>query len=146
MMQVPAFDAFRKLGGPAYGRPWHANLADPQLTVIIPDADVLVEDDDAWQPHEESYRMALRVLEDLDGFKQKAAEYLASVVDARRHGMHGECNCSEVACDARAERVTLSLVWETNLYAEWTVTFEWREGGDGNPRAYRPVGMAFRNW
>ena len=145
-MLTPAFEDFRKLDGPAYGRPWHANLAAPQLTVIIPDADVLVEDDDAWQPDEASYRMALRVLEKLDWLMQEAAEYLAGVVDAARHGLHGEANFTEVVCDSRAGRVAVSLVWETNLYAEWTVTFDWREHEDGSLREYRPVGMAFRNW
>jgi hypothetical protein len=145
-MQIPAFEDFRKGSGPTYGRSWHVDPTGADFTLVIPDADVLLEDDDAWQPHEASYRMALRVLENLDGLKQKAAEYLAGVVDAARHGMHGEVNFNNVLCDARAERVTVSMVWETNIYAEWTVTFAWLEHGDGRLREYRPVGMAFRNW
>ena len=148
-MQIPALDDFRRLPGPAYGRPWHANLPDADFTLLIPDGaeggEAPLEDDDARRPHEASYRMALRVLENLDELKQKAAEYLAGVVDADRHGMHGEVNVNEVACDARVERVTVSLVWETNLYAEWTVTFAWRRHEAGGRREHRPVGMSFRN-
>jgi hypothetical protein len=50
-----------------------------------------------------------------------------------------------VQCDTRAEKVTLSMSWETNIYAEWSVTFFWREREEGVPRWCWPTGFAFRN-
>lgn len=144
-MQKPAFHDFIKERGATYGRPWHVNLSSEDLTVTVPDGGLLLEDDDAWQPDEASYRMAMRALDDLDVLKRKAAAYLADVVDPHRHGMHGESFVNHLACDARTERVTVALTWETNIYAEYSVTFAWREGADGGAPGYTALEMGFRN-
>jgi hypothetical protein len=144
-MQIPAIDDFRKVNGPTYGRPWHVNLADADFTLTIPDIDVLFEDDDAWKPHPESYEMALRVLRELDGIKQKAAEYLAGIVDADRHWMRGESYFNQMDCDARTGQVRIAMTWEADIYAEWSVTLVWREREDGSAPEYRPIAMGYRN-
>lgn len=143
-MQIPALEDFRKTNGPTYGRPWSVDPAGADFTLTIPDIDVLFEDDDAWKPHPESYQMALRVMEELDGIKRKAAEYLAAIVDAERHWMTGESYFNHVDCNARDERVTVAMSWEADIYAEWSVTFAWRAREDGTFE-YRPIGMGFRN-
>lgn len=114
-MKIPAYEDFRKQNGTTYGRPWHVNLPDADFTLSIPDIDVLFEDDDAWKPHPESYQMALRVLGELDGIKQKAAEYLAGIVDADRHWMRGESYFNHVDCDARSEQVRIAMTWEADI-------------------------------
>ena len=43
----------------------------------------------------------------------------------------------------RAERVTVAMTWEADIYAEWSVTFVWREREDG-ALEYRPISMGFR--
>ncbi len=143
-MQKPAFGDFLKESGTTYGRPWHANLADEGCTLTLPDGGVLLEDD-AWRPDEASYRMLLRVLDELEGLTRAAAGYLAAVVDPVRHGMQGTPYLNHLACDARAERVTLAMTWETKVYAEYSVTFAWRVGADGGAPEYRPLAMGFRN-
>lgn len=144
-MQIPAFEDFRKSGGPTYGRPWHANPAGADFTLTIPDIDVLFEDDDAWKPHPESYEMALRVLGELDEIKRKAAEYLAGIVDAERHWMRGESYFNHVDCDARTGQVRIAMTWEADFYVEWSVTFVRREREDGAAPEYHPFAMGFRN-
>lgn len=143
-MQIPALEDFRKTNGPTYGRPWHVNPAGAGFTLLIPDIDVLFEDDDAWKPHPESYEMAVRVMAELEGIKRKAAEYLAGIVDAERHWMRGEAYFNEVVCDARNERLTVAMSWDADIYAEWSVTFVCRER-DGGVLEYHPFSMGFRN-
>jgi hypothetical protein len=146
-MQIPAFDAFRKERDVLYGRPWSIDPAGASFTLTIPDADVVFEDedDDGLRPDEPSYRMALRVLGQLDGFREKAAEYLARIVDARRFGMHGASYFNHVACDARAKTVTVAMAWETDIYSEWSVTFVWPEWESEASRGYHAIGMGYRS-
>jgi hypothetical protein len=142
-MQIPALDAFRKQSGPAYGLPWSVDPAGVDFTLTIPDGDPEDEDGE-WRPHEPSYRLALLVLSELEPLKQKAVDYLAGIVDAGKAGMTGESYVHQVICDARAETVTIEIVWDVNVYAVWSVTFFWREREEGIPRWCWPNGMALR--
>jgi len=75
----------------------------------------------------------------------KAVDYLGRFVDFARVGIAGEPWISQVECDARTGKVTLSLTWETDVYGEWSFTFSWQERDDGVPRWPWPTGFAFRN-
>ena len=145
-MQIPAFHEFRKESAPVYGKPWSIDPGGASFTLTLPDADVLFDDDeDGAQPHEPSYRMALMVLDRLDAFRDRAAEYLAGVVDAARFGMHGESYFNHVVCDARERKVTVAMTWETDIYSEWSVTFIWPDWDGDDARGCHAIGMAYRS-
>lgn len=145
-MQIPAFSEFRKETETIYGRPWSIDPGGASFTLTLPDADAVLDDNDEYgQPHEPSYRMALLVLDRLDAFREKAAEYLAHVVDAKRWGMHGGSYFNHVVCDARQGTVTVAMSWDNNIYAEWTVAFAWPEWESPNSRGFHAFRMGYRS-
>jgi hypothetical protein len=138
-MQIPALEDFQQHPGTAYGPSFWADPRGADFTLTIP------EGDEMWTPHEPSYQLALRALPELEAMTAKAVDYLGRFVDFARVGIAGEPYLNQVACDARAERVTLSMSWDSDIYSEWSFTFTWQHRGDGVPRWPWPIGFAFRN-
>lgn len=135
-MQIPPIDGFRQEEGVVYDLPWSVDPQGASFTLTIPNAD------EGWEPHEPSYRMAANVLAELDTLTETSVEYLRRIVDFGRMGISGlPSSLLHVQVDARAETVTISMAWDADIYAEWMVTFFWREG-----MAHRwPNGMALRS-
>jgi hypothetical protein len=135
-MQLPPIDTFRQADGVAHGPPFSIDPEGCDFTLTIPEGDVMFE------PHEPSYRMAMDVLDELDPLTEASVEYLRRIVDFGRMGISGPpSSLLHVQVDARAEKVTISMVWDADTYAEWMVTFFWRDG-----MAHRwPNGMALRS-
>lgn len=135
-MQIPPIEDFRQQDGMAYGPSWWVDPRGADFTLSIPDGD-------EWgEPHAPSYRIATSVLAELDEITGKAVEFLDRVVDFRKAGIAGEPYLIGVHCDARTEKVTIEMAWDTNIYAAWSVTFFWRD----EPSPWRwPTGMGLRS-
>jgi hypothetical protein len=138
-IQIPALEAFQQHPGTAYGPPFWADPAGAGFTLTIP------EGDEMWTPHEPSYQLALRALPELQAMTEKAVDYLGRAVDFARVGIGGEPWITQVECDARAKRVTLSLAWGTNVHGEWSFTFSWQERAGGVARWPWPIRFGFRD-
>ena len=138
-MEIPPIEAFRQHDGTAYGPPFSVDPKGADFTLTIPEGDTM------WEPHEASYRMAQLVLAELEALTKTAVHYLSGGIDFADWGITGEPYLNQVQCDARAEKITLSMSWETNIHNEWSVTFFWREREDDVPRWCWPTGFAFRN-
>jgi hypothetical protein len=144
-VQIPPLADFRKETELVYGNPWSVYLKEDGFSLTIPPWSILLDDEEDCAPHEESYQLALQVIADLDVVRDKAVEYLAGVVDAKRWGMHGGTYFSHIVCDAWKKEVTVALSWENNIYAEWTVTFTLRKPEGATTHEYRPYRMGYRN-
>jgi hypothetical protein len=144
-IQIPALADFRKERKPVYGRPWHVDPAGADFTLTIPPWSELFDEEEDCAPHEESYQLALQVIVDLDVVRDKAVEYLAGVVDAKRWGMHGGTYFNHIVCDAWKKEVTVALSWDNNIYVEWTVTFTLRTPEGATSHEYQPYTMSYRN-
>ena len=142
-MQLPPLAGFRKETASVYGKPWSMYLKEHGFSLTLPPWSILLDDEDECAPHEESYRLALRVMDDLEVVREKAVRYLAQVVDPNRWGMHGAPYFNHVTCDAHENRVVVAMSWDSDIYSEWSVTFVVRTPAGAAAHEYHPRSMGY---
>jgi hypothetical protein len=142
-MLIPLIERFRQDAG-RYGATWSADPEGADLTLMLPDGEPVWEDG-GWdaRPHEPSYQMALAVVQEVDGLKDEAVEFLARIVDFEKLAMEGEPFVIGIHCDARTGKVIVELEWTKELYCRFSVTFSWRMNHPQLPDHRTAVGMAF---
>jgi hypothetical protein len=95
--------------------------------------DLSVPGGEDWEPDAASLALAQRVLPALDALVDEAAAYIGRVADEELGLAGSRPGVTGVHCDARRERVEVSLNWEVQRYILWTVAFAWRADGSRTP-------------